>query len=794
MSADLTAAVWYVPAIGVCAAGVGWRWRIGEESGVDGMLRVAVVGVLILAALGLFAVIDRRRFVRMFFRPLLAACYRKRVVGMEHFPKQGGCVVVCNHVSWVDGILLLWMLPRNVRFIVDAGNFRHGFLEWVSNAFGTILMSSGPKSIAGALKTGRQAVADGDVVGLFPEGTISRTGQVQAFKPGLGRILRDSSAPVIPLYLDGMWGSIFSFSSGKFFFKWPQCGRLRLTLYVGEPMSGETPLDKIRGRVERMGARAAIERRERLPLLPSRLIRGWRKAGRRTLAADSTGVEIGGRAMLIRTLALRRMLRREVISDDERYVGVLLPPSVAGVVVNAALALDRRVSANLNYTAPSRVINHCTEQLGVRHVLTSEKFMSKLDLRIDAETVLLESLRDRVTTLDKLVAAFQGVLLPAAVLDRVLGLHRVAADDLLTVIFTSGSTGTPKGVMLSHANVSHNVEAIRQMVALTSDDTVLGILPFFHSFGYSVTLWAGMTLGPTCVYHFNPLDAKQIGKLAEKYRATVLLGTPTFLRGYLRRVEPEQFAAMEVVVAGAEKMPADLFESFEKRFGVRPVEGYGATELSPLVSVNVPPNRSAAKFQIDRREGSVGRAVPGVAARIVSVDDGQDLGAGQDGMLWITGPNVMRGYHGLEEKTAEVVQDGWYNTGDIAQIDDEGFIHITGRLSRFSKIGGEMVPHIQVEEAIADLLRSGEDDEELRVCVTSVQDEKKGERLIVLHTPTEKDPQEIRQGLRDAGLSNLYVPAADSFFEVDEIPVLGTGKLDIQQARQQAEELTAART
>ena len=375
-----------------------------------------------------------------------------------------------------------------------------------------------------------------------------------------------------------------------------------------------------------------------------------------------------------------------------------------------------------------------------------------------------------------------------------LGLHRVAADDLLTVIFTSGSTGTPKGVMLSHANVSHNVEAIRQMVALTSDDTVLGILPFFHSFGYSVTLWAGMTLGPTCVYHFNPLDAKQIGKLAEKYRATVLLGTPTFLRGYLRRVEPEQFAAMEVVVAGAEKMPADLFESFEKRFGVRPVEGYGATELSPLVSVNVPPNRSAAKFQIDRREGSVGRAVPGVAARIVSVDDGQDLGAGQDGMLWITGPNVMRGYHGLEEKTAEVVQDGWYNTGDIAQIDDEGFIHITGRLSRFSKIGGEMVPHIQVEEAIADLLRSGEDDEELRVCVTSVQDEKKGERLIVLHTPTEKDPQEIRQGLRDAGLSNLYVPAADSFFEVDEIPVLGTGKLDIQQARQQAEELTAART
>lgn len=724
----------------------------------------------------------------MILRPCLELLYRKEVVGLEHFPKQGGCVIVCNHVSWIDGILILWMLPRNVRFIVDAGNFKSRIFSWMAEAFGTILMATGPKSIARALKTGREAVKAGEVVGLFPEGTITRTGQLQAFKPGLGRIVKDSSAPIVPLWLDGMWGSIFSFSGGKFFLKWPRCRRLRLTLCIGEPLASDTSQDQIRSRVQQLGARSNIEHRQELPKLARHLIRVWRKAGSRIQAADSTGVEASGRQMLIRTLALRRVLRREVFSSDERFVGVLLPPSVGGVVVNAMLAFDRRVSANLNYTAPSHVINHCTEELGVRHVLTSEKFLSKLELKLDTEVVLLEGLKDKVTGIDKLVAFFQGALLPAVILDRVLGLHRVDCDDLLTVIFTSGSTGMPKGVMLTQANVSHNVEAIKQMVRLTSQDTVLGILPFFHSFGYSVTLWGAMTLGPTGVYHFNPLDARQIGKLAEKYKVTVLLGTPTFLRGYLRRIEPEQFASLDVVVVGAEKMPADLFESFEKRFGVRPVEGYGATELSPLVSVNVPPSRSSTKHQIDRVEGSVGRPVPGVSVRVVSPDDGQELPSDQDGMLWVTGPNVMRGYINQDEKTREVIQDGWYQTGDIAHIDPEGFIHITGRLSRFSKIGGEMVPHVQVEEELAKLLSSGEDDDELRACVTAVSDEKKGERLIVLHTATEHSVDDLRRSLRDAGLSNLFIPGADSFREVSEIPVLGTGKLDIQRAKELAEE------
>ena len=329
---------------------------------------------------------------------------------------------------------------------------------------------------------------------------------------------------------------------------------------------------------------------------------------------------------------------------------------------------------------------------------------------------------------------------------------------------------------------------------LNSKDTVLGILPFFHSFGYSVTLWAVQTLGPAAVYHFNPLDAKQVGKLSEKFGVTVLLGTPTFLRGYLRRVKPEQFSKLDVVVVGAEKMPAELFSAFEEKFGVRPVEGYGATELSPLVSVNIPPSRSPAKFQPDRVEGSVGRPLPGVSARVVNPDTDDELDTNEDGMLLISGPNVMQGYANREDLTRETIQNGWYVTGDIAHVDQQGFIHITGRLSRFSKIGGEMVPHVRVEEELGKSFCEGEDDEQVRLCVTAVPDAKKGERLIVLHLKTDKDIAEIRKSLSDAGLPNLFIPAQDSFIEIEEIPMLGTGKLDLKGAKQMAADLVAAET
>jgi acyl-[acyl-carrier-protein]-phospholipid O-acyltransferase/long-chain-fatty-acid--[acyl-carrier-protein] ligase len=322
------------------------------------------------------------------------------------------------------------------------------------------------------------------------------------------------------------------------------------------------------------------------------------------------------------------------------------------------------------------------------------------------------------------------------------------------------------------------VEAIDQVVHPRADDTIMGIVPFFHSLGYTVTLWGPLLLDIRAAYHFSPLDARVVAKLSRARRATILLATPTFLRGYLRRCEPEELKSLEIVVAGAEKLPCALSEAFQQKFGVRPVEGYGTTELSPLVSVNVPRSRSKS-LDIDCKEGSVGRPVPGVSAKVVDPETFVELAPGTAGMLLVKGPNVMKGYLGQPEETAKVMHDGWYITGDIAMIDTEGFIHITGRVSRFSKIGGEMVPHVRVEEAIQKIL-GVEEEGHLKVVVTCAPDERKGERLVVVHTALEMSPEDICRRLSANGLPNLWIPGSDSFLEVESIPVLGSGKTDLK--------------
>ncbi|MEK6238043.1 MAG: AMP-binding protein, partial [Planctomycetales bacterium] len=410
-----------------------------------------------------------------------------------------------------------------------------------------------------------------------------------------------------------------------------------------------------------------------------------------------------------------------------------------------------------------------------------KKVADKLNMNLDAEMVYLEDLLPKATMGDKAFAALLTYAMPSAMTERMLGLHKIQPDDPLTIIFTSGSTGEPKGVVLTYANIGSNIAAMDQMVDLRSTDVVLGVLPFFHSFGLTGNLWCTLALDPMGVFHFSPLDARQIGKLCEKHKGSILMATPTFLRSYLRRCTPEQFKSLELIITGAEKLPAELIKAFQEKFGSRPYEAYGTTELSPLVSVNLPDARALGNVQKCSKDGTVGRPVVGTVAKVVHLEDGTDLGVDESGMLLIKGPNVMKGYLGRPELTAEKIQDGWYVTGDVAQIDEEGFITITGRISRFSKIGGEMVPHIMVEEMIGEILGN---EEELLAAVAAVPDEKKGERLIVLHRKIDKTPEEIRKGLSEAGLANLWIPSVDSFVEIEEIPILGSGKLALGELKE----------
>lgn len=707
--------------------------------------------------------------------------YRVRVHGPENLPEEGGALLASNHVSWVDGILLLVASSRPVRLVVRAELLAGAWVRWLARTMGVIAIEPGKKSVLESIRLANESLLRGELVCVFPEGQISRTGELQEFQAGMLAMVEGTSAPIVPVYLDELWGSIFSFQGGKFFWKWPRRWPYPMSISFGRPIQRPEHVQQVRQAVQALGLQAVEKRTSRDLILPRTFLRTCRRSLRRPKIADSMGTELTGGTLLLRTLILRRLLLRHVLSRQERFVGLLLPPSVGAVVANAAIPLAGRIAVNLNYTVSVGVMNACLAQCDIRHVLTSRAFVQKAKLdtaEIRAEIVYLEDFAGKVTLADKVLGACQTYATPVSWLERRFGLHRLGLDDLLTIVFTSGSTGEPKGVMLSHGNVLSNVKAIEQLVQINQHDVLVGVLPFFHSMGYTATMWTVLALDLKGVYHFSPLDARQVGKLSRKHDGTLLICTPTFLRLYLKACQPEDFAKLDVVMAGAEKLPVDLAAAFEQKFGIRPVEGYGTTELSPLVSFNIPPSRALASGVPGAKEGTVGRPIPGVQARITNTETGEVLGANQPGMLWIKGPNVMQGYWQQPELTAQVIRDGWYMTGDIALLDAEGFIQITGRESRFSKIGGEMVPHIKIEETLQRVLESGE--EHLCAVVSAVPDERKGERLVVLHTALDKSPLEICKLLQQAGLPQIWIPSPDSFCQVAEIPVLGTGKLDLK--------------
>ena len=343
--------------------------------------------------------------------------------------------------------------------------------------------------------------------------------------------------------------------------------------------------------------------------------------------------------------------------------------------------------------------------------------------------------------------------------------------------------------MLSQFNLLANIEQCGEVIALDESQRLLGILPFFHSFGFMVTVCLPSVLGTGVVFYPNPLDARGVGATVREHEVTVMLATATFLQIYLRGTAPEDFGSLKLIVTGAEKFPERLAAAFEERFGLRPFEGYGCTECAPAVAVNSWDYRAAGFYQVGGKHGKIGQPVPGMCVRIAEADNpwsGKVLPPGESGMLLVRGPNIMLGYLGQPEKTAEVLRDGWYCTGDIARLDADGFLQITGRLNRFSKIGGEMVPHLKVEEQLQELAGVAG----VAFVVIGVPDEKKGERLVVLHQLPEADLPVLLEKFAASDLPNLWKPKADAFYRVESFPMLGTGKLDLRGVKEMAAKLS----
>lgn len=724
-------------------------------------------------------------FVRFLLWLLTHTLYRIRTVGLENVPREGAALLVGNHVSYVDGPLISSCVPRPVHFLVDESIYEKRGLKWFFKLGEAIPVRRQGRGVLKTIIQAREKLREGKLVCVFAEGTLTRTGNLLPFQRGLEKIVAGTDAPIVPMHLDGVWGSIFSYKDGRFFWKRPGRFPHPVTISFGESLPPSTGTQEARRAVLELATRAMDFRPSRNDRLSARFLRTAKRRWFSFCMLDTTGKRLTFGGAAAAAVALARWLRRRHAAEER--IGLLLPASVGGALANLAVTLAGKTAVNLNYTTGAEWMEAVLRQCGIRTVLTSHKMLEKFPRPGEAGIVFLEDWMNQTPRWRFLAAALEALAWPSHRLARRLGPPgpERTSDEIAAIIFTSGSTGEPKGAMLSHYNILSNVEAICQIYDITPADRMLGILPFFHSFGYTGTLWLPLLSGFGALYHPHPLDTKRIGQLAFEERATILVATPTFCQAFLRACPPETFATIRYGLTGAEKLPDAVAQAFREKFGVELLEGYGCTETSPVIALSRPDFRQGPIFQPGRKPGSVGHPLPGVSVRVIDPESGAGLPAGREGLLLVKGPNRMLGYLGRPDLTEQAFRDGWYLTGDIARVDEDGFVFITDRLSRFSKIGGEMVPHVKVENAINAILGGA------YCAVTAVSGGRKGERLVALITQPGIPLNELWERLTRSGLPPLWLPKRDDLLPVDHLPTLGSGKLDMRKINAMAREILA---
>ncbi len=769
--------------------------------------------------------------------------YRFTVYHRDRVPATGGALIVSNHVSYADWLVFWVACPRSATFVLWGRYYRNPllrfFLSWARhNTVRVADRTTHPHAVNESLKRIAAALDAGRVVVMFPEGALTRTGNMLPFGRGVELILKltTTAVPVIPACTAGLWNGFFSHGAGPILRKWPKAFRPRVSVlygevkrplpptpspkkgggareegtpseaasasnglspppFLGEGVGGRGPSANLRLAVQEATADLSILESNHLLPVHRRFVRIASKFRRlfRTAIVDYSGGPprtLTWAKLLVGALCVTRYLRSRV--SDAPNVGIWLPTGLGSALANIGVAFLGKASVNLNYTAGTAAVRSAVKQAGVRVVITAKKFTARvpLDLPEDVQLIYLEDALESVTKWQRISTFLLVLLLPGWVIDRfLLGLHRHRLDDVLTIVFSSGSTGEPKGVVLTHRNIAANADASLRTLEVVPGEVLFGILPFFHSFGYTVCLWLPMNAPCTAVYFPDPRQAKEVGEIARINRATVMAATATFLRFYLRRCGSDDFRTLRLIICGAEKLPVKLQGEFQDKFGVLPMEGYGCTELSPVVSCNMPGVDIGGMVQLRNARGTIGQPIFGVCVKAFDPDTLEPLPIGVEGVLCVKGPNVMVGYLNQPEKTANAIRDGWYNTGDMGLIEPAGFARITGRLSRFAKIGGEMVPLEKLDDEMHEILATGGD----RVLtVAAVPDEKRGERLVVLYLPEiETKLSDLLASLSKRGIPNLWVPDRRDCYPVDAMPVLGSGKLDLKKLGDTAKELAA---
>lgn len=740
---------------------------------------------------------------------VLSRHYKLQVQGIKNLPAKGGVLLLGNHISWIDWAILQLASPRPIRFVMIKNIYSRWYLTWFFDLFGCIPIEQGPRSRE-ALKTVAEKLNAGDVVCLFPEGTISRTGHLAEFRRGFEKACEEvnDEVVIVPFYLRGLWGSQFSRSSERLR-KQQATGMQRdLVIAFGNPMPKNSTTEQVKQRVLDVSIHSWQEYAESLPTLPQQWVRSAKRHASLPVVCDTLGTDLNGLQALTGSALFAKRIKKYSRSQT---VGLLLPTTAGAMICNMATLLAGKILVNLNYTAGAAAMLSAIEQAKIDTVYTSEKFLRKLEakgidveqLKSNANLIYVEDVKNTFSPLEKAGTLIACKLLPTRILQRWLCSSRrdttQALDSTAAIVFSSGTEGTPKGIQLSHKNIMANVKQVSDVLNMEANDVMLANLPLFHAFGLTAAQFLPLLEGIPVVAHPDPTDALGSAKAIAKHNATIMFGTTTFLRMYIRnrKIHPLMLSSMRLIVAGAERLTPEVRDQFNLKFNKDIYEGYGATETTPVASVNLPDRLSEQdwKVQLGQKRGTVGMPLPGSSFKIVDPHTFTELNTGESGMILLGGCQVMQGYLNQPDKTDAVIKhiDGtrWYVTGDKGRLDEDGFLTIEDRYSRFAKIGGEMIPLGKIEHALQPLLPVMDETEEEvsetvpELIAVNIPDAAKGEKIVLL-TTIALTAEQVRTALSEAGLPSLANPA--SIIPVDHIPKLGSGKTDFGEAKRVAQD------
>ena len=713
---------------------------------------------------------------KQIIRFILRILFRVEVEGLENYHKAGERVmIVANHTSFLDAVLLSIFLPNRLTYAINTQIAQ----KWWVQPFGQIVRffpmdPVNPLSIKSFIKDLEQ---DKRSV-IFPEGRITVTGTLMKIYDGPGLIALKSGAMVLPIRIDGAQYSIFS--RLKDVERQQLFPKIKLTILPPQKIELD---DSIVGRAKRIEAGKILKKimTDMIystsdnhmtimdKLLNARSIHG----SGQVILEDVERQPLDYRKLILRSSVLSRLMAKNTHSGE--IVGLLLPNTNVTVLSFFALQSIARVPAMLNYTAGYKGLLSALETAQIKTVYTSKRFieLGKMGdlislLEKQVNIVYLEELRDEITWQDKAYGIFCS-LLPKMIYAQKW--QSVQPDDPAVVLFTSGSEGVPKGVVLSHKNIISNTIQLGTKIDFNKNDVILNALPLFHSFGLSTATLVSVLNGMKVFLYPSPLHYRIIPEVAYDINATMLFGTNTFLKGYAKFAHSYDFYSIRYVCAGAEAVQKETRDLYAEKFGLRILEGYGATETSPVISINCP---------MDYKTGTVGTMLPGMEYQLKAVP-----GIETGGQLFVKGPNVMKGYlrhdkPGVLEPATSEFGAGWYDTGDIVDIDDDGFVRIKGRVKRFAKIGGEMVSLSMVEEMVSQCWP-----DELHA-VVSIPDRSKGEQLVLVTTRQNTQRKELSTFAKKSQIGEINVPK--NIIEVEKLPLLGTGKVDYQSVKKIAEQ------